>query len=118
MHPRKKHMKIFIDDLRTPTDPTWYVARTADEATELIEWAYNRGHELIISFDHDLGVDANGEVTTTRTVINRMLAASIRPEAACVHSANPVGAAWLNTSLDRDFGPTPVPRYKVPKYTS
>lgn len=102
-------VKIFIDDIRQPVDPDWYVARTVDGATELIERFRNQ--RMWIPFDHDLGGDA-----TTRTVVNHMCATGIRPAAASIHSANPVGRQWLEAALERDFGGVPVPMYPAPAY--
>lgn len=109
-------MKLYIDDIRTPVTPdgeidtSWFTVRTEKEAIRAIE-AFRNDPELIISFDHDLGPDPHDpeHQMTTRTVINHLLMHGMRPTAATVHSSNPVGAAWLNTALDRDFG-EPVPR--------
>lgn len=101
-------MRLFIDDERTCIEDGWITARTVEAAIGIIE--ENKGHELIISLDHDLGGDA-----TTRSVINWMRLNGIRPDAGAVHSANTVGVEWLEMALDRDFG-DPVPRIKVPRW--
>ena len=46
-------VKIYIDDIRTPPDDTWIVAKNYDEACKLIE--ENDGDIEMISFDNDLG---------------------------------------------------------------
>ena len=44
--------KLFLDDERTPKDDTWTIARTAQEAKDLIA---QKGCPVAIAFDHDLG---------------------------------------------------------------
>ena len=117
-------MKLYIDDIRTPVtsagtiDTDWFIARTEKEAIRLIE-VFRDDPELIISFDHDLGSDPDNPQyqMTTRAIINHLLTQGMRPTAATVHSSNPVGAAWLNTALDRDFG-EPVPRIDPIPFTT
>ena len=53
-------MKIYLDDVRTPTDPSWTVVRSYDEFVNLIS-GLNYGEIDIISFDHDLGFTAMEE---------------------------------------------------------
>jgi NAD+-processing family protein with receiver domain len=83
--------KLFIDDIRNPDDDSWVIARTSDEAIELVE---QRGIPQIISFDHDLG----GDDTSMRFLgwmVSRIIEKNLTlPREFCytVHSMNPVGA--------------------------
>lgn len=97
-------MHIFVDDIRQPEDWVW--AKTVAEAQKLIDQCTS----FTLSLDHDLGGDE-----TTRSLINWLLMTGRRPDAAAVHSSNPVGRQWLEVALDRDFG-EPVPRCAVPKW--
>lgn len=103
-------MFIFVDDIRTTTNKKWINARTPDEAIKLIDTAVENKEEIHISFDHDLG----GELTS-RSIVNYMLYNGITPTTANVHSANPVGAQWLETALNRDFG-HPIPKIEIPHW--
>ena len=47
------NMKIYLDDVRTPLDNTWFVVRSYDEFVNLIG-GLNYGEINVISFDHDL----------------------------------------------------------------
>lgn len=55
-----KSYRIYVDDIRTPIDPTWVVVRNYDE---FIETVNKIGLENIdvISLDHDLGDSAMEE---------------------------------------------------------
>lgn len=53
-------MKIYLDDVRTPLDNTWFVVRSYDEFVNLIG-GLNYGEINVISFDHDLGDTAMKE---------------------------------------------------------
>ncbi len=92
-------MKLYLDDVRTPQvsgyDPAdWVVVR--DEAT-FLELASRHAEELVaVSLDHDLGVNAAGELERTgydalKAWIERQEPDPTRVE-VLVHSANPVGA--------------------------
>lgn len=54
--------KLYIDDLRTPVDATFIIARTVADAQELIRTC---GVPVFISFDHDLGIDDKGNLLST-----------------------------------------------------
>lgn len=104
-------MKLFVDDIRTPVDSSWEIARTVDQAIDLIKKALFYGESLDhISLDHDLGDDQ-----TSRALVNWMVSHGIRFEYGSVHSANPVGVQWLEMALNRDFG-DPIPIVTAPAY--
>lgn len=107
--------KIFIDDIRNPPDDSWTVFRTTDEALAfIIDNVTKNQNDFFdspieeISFDHDMG----GESTT------RPIALWLEEQAfhclgdgtkwfcsfdfvTRIHSANPVGRAWLSQSLKK-----------------
>lgn len=103
-------IKIFVDDMRVPLEDDWVLASTVKQAQELIE----KADEFILSLDHDLG-EYQGEEVTTRQLLQWCILEGYTPEAACVHSSNPVGAAWLRQALHYDF-PYPIPTVSTPKW--
>lgn len=52
--------KIYLDDVRTPIDPTWIVVRSYDEFVERVKEIGLDNIDLI-SLDHDLGDTAMAE---------------------------------------------------------
>lgn len=91
-------IRLWIDDERPPHDPTWNWMRTSWEALRF--WQCNHKHIVEISFDHDLG-----EGGDTRDLAQHILAAAMQgyaqPARWYVHSANPVGKEWLESTLAR-----------------
>ncbi len=53
-------IKIYLDDVRTPKDPTWKVVRSYDQFVDTITYHGLENIE-IISLDHDLGDSAMKE---------------------------------------------------------
>lgn len=49
--------KLYLDDVRNPPDNTWILARSYDEATDLV---CQRGIPEFVSFDHDLADEHYG----------------------------------------------------------
>ena len=101
--------KLYIDDLRTPKDPTFIIARTVDEAKRLIE---ERGMPTYISFDHDLGIDENDDLLESgydlaKWIVEMDMDGVLRiPEQFefNVHSANPIGAKNISSYLHGYLG--------------
>jgi len=56
----KNKYKIYLDDVRTPIDPTWVVVRSYDEFVKKVTEIGLENIELI-SLDHDLGDSAMEE---------------------------------------------------------
>jgi len=56
----KKMYKIYLDDLRTPIDDKWVVARNYDEFVDVIQ-KFGLQNIEVISLDHDLGDTAVAE---------------------------------------------------------
>lgn len=96
--------KLYIDDLRTPVDATFIIARTVVDAQNLIGTC---GVPIFISFDHDLGIDDNGNLLPTGydfvkwLVEMDMEGVIILPDSFDfkVHSQNPVGAKNIREYL-------------------
>lgn len=94
-------MKVFIDDIRNPPDDSWILFRETETALFFIQ--QNIKEIKDISFDHDMGGDS-----TTRQIVNWLEEESFNsgdPEyykfniKTYVHSANPVGKAYLVAGL-------------------
>jgi len=89
-------VKIYLDDLRTPTEKFDFVVRNYDEAIEIIK---KYGVPNYISFDHDLGVDDEGELLKSgydlaKWIVENDLNGSYKLPSNFtykVHSQNPVG---------------------------
>ena len=102
--------KLYLDDIRHPADTTYIVARTVEEAKQLIE---QYGVPEHISFDHDLGVDDRGDLIPDGYDFAKWLVAMDMEGVIKlpknftfeVHSKNPVGAenirAYLSSYLSQ-----------------
>jgi hypothetical protein len=96
--------KLYLDDIRTPKDPTYVIARTVDDAQYLV---LSCGVPSFISFDHDLGVDDMDNLLPTgydlaKWLVEMDMDGSLQiPEnfAFSVHSQNPVGAENIRCYL-------------------
>lgn len=106
-------MKIYLDDVRTPTDSSWTVVRDYWEFCKLV---FATGLENIeaISLDHDLGDEAMSEyynnakpnytidysnihemtgMDCTKYIVHRSMETGVPLPQVYIHSANPIGAA-------------------------
>lgn len=86
-------MKLYIDDLRFPSDNSWEIARNYNQAISQL----STNKVTTISFDHDLGLDENGNEAKSGYDVANWLEEQIYyglittiPEMV-VHSANPTG---------------------------
>ena len=94
--------RLYLDDLRDPKTPgEWIVARSMQDALSIIEL---QGMPDYISFDHDLGEDADG---TGYDFAKQLIDLCLTGKATFpdgfefnVHSANPVGAANITAVLN------------------
>lgn len=77
-------MKLFVDDLRSPPDDSWVVARSTKEALEIC----GKTWPTELSLDHDLGGD--DRVMDFLKSFYEMSGNKNIPSWK-VHSANPVG---------------------------
>jgi len=104
--------KIYLDDVRTPIDPTWVVVRNYEQFVDIVTYIGLENIELI-SLDHDLGDTAMNEwhknvyhnytldynniiektgMDCTKWLINQWLEGKPVVEVR-VHSANAIGSA-------------------------
>jgi hypothetical protein len=105
-------IKLYLDDLRSPPDDTWTVARTAEEARVILL----AGPVECASLDHDLGEcpeceAARGYADPQNTCPHRMTGydlvkwmaeADVWPKfKPAVHSANPPGKANMVATIER-----------------
>jgi hypothetical protein len=96
--------KLYLDDIRTPKDPTYVISRTVNDAQNLVLTCGVPGY---ISFDHDLGTDREGNLLPTgydfaNWLVEMDMDGIIRipPDFMfTVHSANPVGAKNIQEYL-------------------
>lgn len=86
-------MKLYIDDMRNPP-VGWVLARTYNEAIELIPFASE------ISFDHDLGEEKTG-YDLIKIIEENYFVKGITPPIMHCHSANPVGRKNIETVIER-----------------
>jgi hypothetical protein len=100
-------MKIWVDDIRTPPDNTWYWCKTSQDAIqELIiskmmsngklGGICSMGWITEMSLDHDLGGD-----DTTRPIVLWCCENDFWPVEVRIHTANPVGRDWLEGMIER-----------------
>lgn len=133
--------KIYLDDIRTPTEEGWTVCRSYDEFVKAVD---DIGLENIetISLDHDLGdtaireyfkntsknyiIDYNNIHEKTgydcaKWIVNKSMEDEIVLPTITVHSANPVGAAnimgYINNYLKNVRLPQTCVRVKIPHNT-
>jgi len=101
---------VLIDDLRSFKDPDRadLVLRTEKEA---LEWARALTTEDSIAelwFDHDLGVDDTGDVTSVMSIVSVLEELAFFDktptiERIFVHTSNPVGGKQIEVALARFF---------------
>lgn len=96
--------KLYLDDIRIPEDSTYTISRTMEDAQTLI---LSYGVPSFISFDHDLGMDRDGNLLATgydfaKWLVEMDMDGIIKiPKdfSFTVHSANPVGAKNIQEYL-------------------
>lgn len=107
-----KRLRLYLDDIRTPKDLDWIVARNYDEFVTQIK-LYGLGSFEVISLDHDLGEGAMVEYYTNvkrnytlnynnikertgmdccRYLVSESMNENIPLPQIYVHSANPIGS--------------------------
>lgn len=92
--------KLFIDDLRFPTTPDWFVARNSFEAINAL---YLYGCPTEIAFDHDLG-GQDTSMVFVKKFANMLLDGEISLPTGfkySIHSANPVGARNIHSFMEQ-----------------
>lgn len=99
------HWKLYIDDLRMPPDNTYTIARTVEEAQILIQ---QYGMPILISFDHDLGIDDTGNLLLTGYDLAKWIVEMDMDGLLTIpnyfsfniHSQNPIGAENIKSYLN------------------
>ena len=89
-------MRIFLDDIRLPSDNLGevIVVRDAKTAMDLV----NTGKVTWISFDHDLGTDLTG-YDVAMLIEEMVFMGDIRCPDWDIHSANPVGRERIRIAM-------------------
>lgn len=93
--------KLYLDDIRMPTEPEWKVVRSFNDAISLIN---GLGCPEFISFDHDLGRDSLTGYDLAKWIVEKDLDnPGFIPKnfEFNVHSANPVGAENIERYLNK-----------------
>lgn len=114
---------LYLDDVRTPLDPTWQVVRNYDEFVAHITLHGLDQYECI-SLDHDLGEEAMKEfyrntkpnsvinydnisektgMDCARWLVDLALREKIQLPIIYVHSANPVGSENIMNLINNYF---------------
>src|SRR5262249_15566051 len=94
VEPRSDRVRLYLDDLRDLPAGFDAVARTAEEAIELLR----SGCVVFLSLDHDLGTEATG-YTVACWIEQAAHAGTLLPLQWAVHSSNPVGRARIKAAL-------------------
>jgi hypothetical protein len=90
--------KLFLDDIRSPPEFGWIIARSYDNAVNIVKIL---GVPMTCSLDHDLGADKTGYDFAKFLVDYDMQTNDIDSTFNfTVHSANPVGAENITKLLN------------------
>ncbi len=97
--------KIYLDDIRTPSNDDFIILRSHEEAVEYVK---NNGIPQYISFDHDLGCDEKGNIFPSGFDFAKYLVDMDIENKYCflddfqfnVHSANPIGKKNIESLLN------------------
>lgn len=132
-------LKLYLDDVRTPVDKEWIIARNYSQFKSLIKLHGLENFELI-SLDHDLGdkaiaeyhnnvkinyvlnyeniVDEKTGYDCAKFLVNHSINNNVKLPKIQVHSANPIGSAniigYINNYLKNCRLPQDCVRIKVP----
>lgn len=94
-------IKIWIDDVREAPDD-WLWCQNSAEALRFLDILKYRGVPVdVISFDHDLGYDEDGNDDSTRPVAMWMAENEFWPKEIRLHTMNPVGYEYLQGFFNR-----------------
>ena len=91
-------VRVWVDDIRTPPDDSWRWFKDSASAMAWMQERHAAGLTIgtLVSLDHDLGGD-----DTTRPIVLWMCDNDVWADEIRVHSANPVGRAWLEGMIAR-----------------
>lgn len=97
-----KTYKLWLDDIRQPPDDSWVVAKSYDEALQIIA---KKGFPTEVSLDHDLGFNIPTGYDFVKWLVDQDINNNILPEDFIwfIHSANPCGAENMHSYLARYF---------------
>jgi hypothetical protein len=116
-------MRLYLDDIRTPTEGEWEVVRNYDEFVAHIKMNGLESYE-VISLDHDLGDTAKNEyynnvrdnykidynnitektgLDCAKFLVAESMTKSIPLPQIYVHSANPIGSANIMGYINNYF---------------
>ena len=134
----EKTSKIYLDDIRTPIENDWEIARNYDQFVEVIQ-RIGLDNIEVISLDHDLGESAmieyynnvkdnykleydNIEEKTgydcCKFLVNLSMDSGIPLPSIYVHSANPIGShnmmGYINNYLKNCKLPQNCDRNEIP----
>ena len=107
--------KMYLDEIQTPIEEFDFIARSFDEAVSIIK---ENGVPNFISFDHDLGVDCDGNILKTGYDLAKWLVNSDLDNEYTlpfnfkykVHSQNPVGKRNIISLLNSYLKHNPTER--------
>jgi hypothetical protein len=130
-------IKLYLDDVRTPKDPTWVVVRDYEQLVDLINEKGLNSFK-VISLDHDLGEGAMKEYFSnvrtnfklnydnipektgydcTKFLVEKSIQDNIPLPLVYVHSANPIGSAnmmgYINNYLKNSRLPQTCVRVRI-----
>jgi hypothetical protein len=105
----KTFVNIYLDDLRPcPQHPSWLLAKTADEALDLME--QYRGQVRFLSLDHDLQ-DTHIPERHGKWFVNNMIDRGLYAEVIYLHTGNGVGRANMLSYLLQALGMGALPSH-------
>jgi hypothetical protein len=135
---KTERLKLYLDDVRTPTDDSWVIVRNYDEFVYQINLHGLEAFE-IMSLDHDLGEGAMIEYYTNvknnftldynnitektgydccKYLVNISMTKNIPLPQIYIHSANPIGSAnmmgYINNYLMNCRLPQTCVRVQIP----
>ena len=89
--------KLYLDDIRTPKSNDFIIARSVDEAKQLIK---QKGFPIYMSLDHDLGEDVPTGYDFVKWIVSEYMDKDLPQFEFNIHSANPVGAENMRGLLN------------------
>jgi hypothetical protein len=135
---KKRHLKLYLDDVRIPVDKDWIVASNYKEFVHIVR-LNGLDSFYLISLDHDLGQQAMKEyfenvrpnyklnydnileetgMDAAKFLVNMSINTNIDLPEITVHSANPIGSAnimgYINNFLKNSKKPQNCIRVQIP----
>jgi len=82
---------LYLDDIRTPIDAKWIIARNYSEFIKIIN-IYGLDNFETISLDHDLGENSKSGMDCAKFIIDISINNNILLPKIFIHSSNPIGS--------------------------